>query len=84
MKNKNITPINDKGERHGYWEVYYSNGQLYTKGNYVNGKPHGSWEVYYDNGLLSSKGNYVAGKLHGSWEFYYYNNGKLKSKIYYI
>ena len=67
MKSKNIKPINEKGERHGYWEEYYSNGQLWCKGNYVNGKQHGYWEDYYENGQLNFKGNYVNGKQHGYW-----------------
>ena len=59
MKSKNIKPINEKGERHGYWEEYYSNGQLWCKGNYVNGKQHGYWERYYPNGKLNSKIYYI-------------------------
>ena len=31
MKSKNIKPINEKGEKHGYWEVYWDNGQLMFK-----------------------------------------------------
>jgi antitoxin component YwqK of YwqJK toxin-antitoxin module len=84
MNPKDITPCNDQGKRHGYWERYYTNGQLYYKGNFVDGIKHGYWEYYYySNGQLYSKGNYVNGKLHGYWE-YYHDNGKLNSKIYYI
>jgi antitoxin component YwqK of YwqJK toxin-antitoxin module len=80
---KDITPINEKGEPHGSWEVYWYNGQLYFKGNYVNDNVHGYWEVYYPNGQLCYKGNYLNGKEHGYWEWYH-DNGKLKDKIYYI
>jgi antitoxin component YwqK of YwqJK toxin-antitoxin module len=55
MKNKNITPYNEQGQPHGYWEIYQSNGQLMYKGNYVNGKEHGYWEWYHYNGQLESK-----------------------------
>jgi antitoxin component YwqK of YwqJK toxin-antitoxin module len=82
MKNKNITPYNENGEEHGYWEYYWSNGNLWYKGNYVDGKKHGYWEYYLVNGNLSSKGNYVDGKKHGYWEYYY--NGELNQIIYYI
>ena len=82
MNSKNITPYNDKGEPHGYWEVYYFNGKLMFKGNYLNGKEHGYWERYCDNGQLWYKGNYVNGNPHGYWE-YYYSNGKLYFKGYY-
>ena len=77
-----INLYNDKGKEHGYWEVYWSNGQLYSKGNYVNGNRHGYWEDYYDNGQLSSKGNYLNGEQHGYWEDYY-PNGQLWFKGYY-
>ena len=61
MNSKNITPHNDKGEPHGYWEYYYSNGKLSSKGNFVNGEQHGYWEYYYYNGQLWAKGKYING-----------------------
>ena len=82
-KSKNITPINEKGNSHGLWEVYWSNGQLMYKGNYVDGNRHGYWEVYWDNGQLCYKANFVDGKQNGYWEWYC-SNGQLKSKTYYI
>ena len=33
-----INLYNEKGERHGYWEAYYFNGQLYYNGYYDMGK----------------------------------------------
>ena len=33
-----MTPRNVNGERHGYWEYYYSDGQLMHKGYYDMGK----------------------------------------------
>ncbi len=56
---KDITPYNEKGERHGYWEKYYLNGNLWYKGNYVNGNRHGYWEWYHDNGKLKDKIYYI-------------------------
>ena len=47
--------INKDGKQHGYWETYYPNGQLYSKGNYVNGKRNGLLEEYNRNGKLWSK-----------------------------
>jgi len=35
--NKNITSYNDKEQRHGLWEIYWSNGDVYYKCFYVNG-----------------------------------------------
>ena len=50
-----INLYNAKGNRHGSWEYYDSNGNLDYKGNYVAGKQHGLWERYYDNGNLYYK-----------------------------
>jgi antitoxin component YwqK of YwqJK toxin-antitoxin module len=74
---------NQYGNPNGYWEIYYSNGQLECKGNYVNSKAHGYWEEYYDNGQLYFKGNYVNGNTHGYWETYF-DNGQLYSKGNYV
>jgi antitoxin component YwqK of YwqJK toxin-antitoxin module len=70
---KNIKSYNDKRQSHGYWEVYWGDGKLRFKGNYVNGKRHGCWEHYYHNGQLEYKGNYVNDDRHGYWEVYHYN-----------
>jgi len=57
-----INLFNAEGKRHGYWEVYYHNGNLSYKGNHVDGKEHGYWEYYYDNGNLFYKCFYDMGK----------------------
>ena len=56
---KNITTCNDKGQAHGYWEVYWDNGNLSYKGNYSNVKKHGCWEWYYSNGKPRLKEFYI-------------------------
>jgi len=38
MSNIDITSINNKNKKHGYWEVYWSNGDLAYKHFYQNGK----------------------------------------------
>ena len=58
-----INLYNEKGQKHGYWEWYWSNGQLLCKGNYVNGKRDGYWGRYYSCGQLMWKGNFVNGKF---------------------
>lgn len=44
---KNIEPLNDKGEKHGYHEIYNTNGKLSITGWYLNGIPNGLFK-YYD------------------------------------
>ncbi len=70
----NIKPYNEEGQRHGYWETYYTNGQVDYKGEYINGKRHGYWESYCEGGELWFKGTYDMGKHVGYWEFTYKKN----------
>jgi antitoxin component YwqK of YwqJK toxin-antitoxin module len=58
---------NAKGEKHGLWEAYYSDGKLYYRFNYVNGELHGHWEWYFSNGQLDSKGQFANGQHIGLW-----------------
>ncbi len=50
---------NEGGQRHGYWECYWLNGNLECKGNFINGKRHLYWEAYYRNGKLEVKEFYL-------------------------
>jgi len=45
--NKNISPRDANGQRHGLWERY-SNGQIWYKCVYLNGKKNGFFEHYWD------------------------------------
>ena len=74
---------NEEGQKHGVWEEYYSNGNIWYKGNYVNGQKHGLWEWYWFNGKLNYKKNYVNGQLHGLWGWYH-SNGNLEEIRYHI
>jgi antitoxin component YwqK of YwqJK toxin-antitoxin module len=78
---KDIKQFNEKGNRHGYWEIYWPNGNLMLKGHYNNGTRHGYWEVYYHNGGLWYKGNYDNNDKIGLWEIY--DNDELVIQIFY-
>ena len=60
-RENHINLFNEKGEKHGVWEGYFSDGQLSYRGSYVNGKSHGVWESYYDTGRLSYRKEYNMG-----------------------
>ena len=45
--------LNNKGEKHGYWEFYYHNFNIWTKGYYINGRRNGCWEWYRNDDLLT-------------------------------
>jgi len=74
---------NADNKRMGLWEFYNDNGELYAKGEFINGERTGPWEIYYYNGKLSLKGEYINNRRTGPWE-YYHPNGKLYSKGEYI
>jgi len=57
-KDINIRPKNNKGQRHGYWEYYWTNGNLAYKGLFHNDKEVG-YEEYYFNGKLFEKKYHV-------------------------
>ena len=61
-KCKDITPYDNNGKAHGYWELYHPNGKLAYKGNYIHGLRHGDWEGYRSDGKLSFKGKYDMGQ----------------------
>ncbi len=55
----------------GTGESWHSNGQLSSRGTYVDGKAHGAWEYFNDNGQLWTRGAYEDGERHGVWEYFY-------------
>jgi antitoxin component YwqK of YwqJK toxin-antitoxin module len=50
---------NANGKKHGYWERYWSNDNLYYIGNFVNGKRSGYWEFYNFSGELMRKSYFL-------------------------
>lgn len=60
MQGKNIMPYNDKGQRHGWWEIYgggrLSKEKLAYKGYCKNGVEIGFWHER-DNLLRFSRGD---------------------------
>ena len=65
----------------GYFEWYYANGILRSKGNYAKGKQIGEYLWYDTDGNLKKKENHKNGKLDGTCAYEeYYPNGKLLVK----
>jgi len=55
-KPRDIVPNNDKGELHGYCEVYWDAGQLMCQGVVVNGKGYGYYKWYDFDGSVDKDG----------------------------
>jgi len=47
---KSITPLNEKNQKHGYWERYWIDGQLMKKLLYINDIKVGYEEYHYFKG----------------------------------
>jgi antitoxin component YwqK of YwqJK toxin-antitoxin module len=59
-KKKDIMPLNDKGQRHGYHKVYYDNGEIMHEGEWVNNNASGLWVLYWNTDhSLSIKTFYI-------------------------
>ncbi len=72
--------IDEEGKRQGYWEEYYKDGVLKSKGKYKDGKRIGEWEYFFANKQLQQKGTYLDGeKPTGLW-IWYYDDGNILRK----
>jgi antitoxin component YwqK of YwqJK toxin-antitoxin module len=60
-----INKFDARGMKTGFWEEN-SSGNLFMKGNYVNGQKDGMWITYFPNALIQKVENYLSDKLHGS------------------
>ena len=62
--------------KNGITIVYYSNGNVKSKSNFINGEQLGESSEYYENGILHGKQTYL--KDNGLVDLYqYYPNGKI-------
>ncbi len=78
-----IKPRNAKGEAHGFWELYFDNGKLFYKGNFINGKEDGWFKENHLSGKTDMRGYHINGVRHGLWKEYY-RGGNMREKTYYI
>lgn len=94
---KEIYQVKDTvtGILHGRYISYFLNGNIESKGQFVNNETTGVWEFYYETGNLKMRGILRQNSNYGLWEYFYENgqksmegmiNGKFKEgewKIYY-
>lgn len=60
----------------GIWEIYWPNGVVKFRANYVDGKEEGECLCYWDNGNLAQRGVKVGGECDGIWTDYDYEGYK--------
>ena len=71
------------GIKNGLEEIYYIEGPLAYRVNYVDGKRDGLLEWFDKKGRLLAKVHYKEGKLHGE-EIHYFENGVVKYRVTYV
>ena len=47
--------INKKGERNGYWEIFFPQNKIWFKTNYINGERYGMDEWYDVTGQVQQR-----------------------------
>lgn len=68
--------------RDGFWASWYDDGQLWSEGEFRNGKSHGRRTVYHPNGQKYYEGTFDMGKRTGVWVFYNEEGLKIKEVNY--
>ncbi len=61
---------------HGRYISYFLNGNIESKGHFVNNETTGVWEFFYETGNLKMKGVLRQNSNYGLWEYYYENGQK--------
>lgn len=75
-------PNDGLGPKDGIWLHYYNTGELWSRGNLLNGTMDGDWVWYYDTGELWSTHTYKNGKMEGV-RLEYHSDGWVNRKSYY-
>ena len=72
--------IDEKMILDGEYKIWFDNGLLCKRYNYVNGKKEGLYESFYDNGQILDRCNYINGKKEGLHEIWN-NNGQIQKNV---
>ena len=70
--------------KNGLFEVWYENGQIKSKCEYVNGQIHGNYTSWHDNGRRWCEVKYNYGLKHGVYKRWWYGTDQLMEKITYM
>jgi len=66
IKEKSLWCNYKTNTKEGEFKVWYKNGQIESKTNFLNGLRHGLHEYWYSNGQRESIQNYINGQEHGN------------------
>ena len=51
-----------KVPNHGHWEYLNEDGNVVSKGTFIDGYHEGAWQIFHDNGQLFNRGYFVKGE----------------------
>lgn len=66
----------------GMWEVYWPNGVIKFRAQFLNGQEEGECLCFWDNGKLAQRGVRAAGQCVGIWTDYTYDGAKSMEGLY--
>lgn len=78
--NKKFEGLMKNGKREGEWFMYFENGSIWSRCNYLEDKKQGKSIVYLPNGNKAYEGLYEEDKPVGEW-IYYNNDGSISKKV---
>jgi antitoxin component YwqK of YwqJK toxin-antitoxin module len=52
MYDKDIAPVDENNTPNGCWEIYYTEGDLWYKINYIDGEHHGLHVWFFKSGKI--------------------------------
>ena len=61
-------------------ELYYPDGQLQSRGGFIDGVKHGLWEQWHENGNKSMEEHYKMGERKGLYKSYFPNGELLEEE----
>lgn len=75
--------LDTAGRQQGIWKEFFPDGQLKSKGEYLNSKRIGEWVFYHPNQKIEQKGVYDRkSKAQGSWKWFYDTGNLLREENY--
>ena len=83
QNNKEYNQVDEKGNKQGYWEKRYQNGNMQYSGFFKNNKPVGIFKRFDEDGNLKVELDYPENS-HKIFAKFYYPELLLQAEGYYI
>ncbi len=75
--------LDTAGRMQGQWVEYHTNGEIKSKGEYLNNIRVGNWTFFHSNKKTEQTGKYdKKGKAQGPWKWYHESGNILREETY--